>query len=330
MIFEEFKAHPLVRGGQLQTYIPYVFGDVPKLKADEIIHVTLPDGDKLELVVNEPEGPVRGNVFLMHGLGGNSESSYKLRIAKKLLPNGYRVIRHNHRGEGSTADANKGIYHSGASDDVYACLLDFAERWPDEPFVLIGFSLSGTILLNLLGRRPADVKNLGFVKAAMSVCSPVDLQACSKALSSPRNKILDAFFARKTIRYFKRRGMIDREFIRAKLQKPTLRKVDEYITSRRAGFRDASHYYDECSPTIVLNQINIPTLVLAASDDPIVPAESVAVAKVSPHVEKRIEKSGGHMGFLSKTLTAHGDYRWLDSFIEAWVNEKLQPASAMT
>lgn len=319
----EFEAHPWIRGGQAQTLAAFFWSGAPKLAPDEWMHVTMPDGDQIELAINHPPVPARANLYLMHGLGGDADSSYKLRIAKKLLPLGFRIIRHNHRGNGVHLKDTKGMYHSGSARDVLACVHDIARRWPDPPLGMVGFSLSGTIMLNLLGRHAKELEEIGIVKAALSICAPLDLEACSFALSQRRNKHIDLFFAKTTIEQLRKRRFVSEDYVKKHLRSPSLRKVDEYITAPYAGFLNADHYYQSCSPRSVIGQIKIETLILAAADDPIVPSESVLETGLSEHVSLRMEASGGHMGFLSRRLTPHGDYRWLDSFVESWASTYL-------
>ncbi|MBC7658854.1 MAG: alpha/beta fold hydrolase [Chitinophagaceae bacterium] len=321
---KEFKAHPLLPGGQLQTLAGYFLSPPPAVAADEFIYVALPDGDKIELVINNPKGPVTATLYLLHGLGGDSDSGYKLRLTKKLLPLGYRIIRHNHRGNGVHGNEAKGMYHSGSAVDVLECLKEIARRYPENPLGIIGFSLSGTIVLNLLAWYAKELEDLGLLKAAMSVCAPIDLEESSRALSQLRNKHYDLFFAKTAIEQFHRRRFISDDQAKTYLHRPSLRKIDEHVTAPYGGFRDASHYYDECSPKHTLSQISIDTLILAAADDPIVPAQSVLKAPIQHPVKLRMETSGGHMGFLGRHLTTHGDYRWLDTFVENWAQSKFK------
>ncbi len=54
----------------------------------------------------------------------------------------------------------------------------------------------------------------------------------------------------------------------------TLREWDDAITAPEWGYRDASDYYHRGSALPVTGQIHVPTLILAAHDDPLVPIAS--------------------------------------------------------
>lgn len=319
-----FESHPIFRGGQIQTLAAFIWPRAKALPADEYIHVEVSNGDHIELAVNNPQGPVRGTLYLLHGLGGDAKSAYKLRIAQKLLPLGIRVIRHNHRGTGERVKQAKGIYHSGSALDVLAGLKAIQEKWPAIPIGIVGFSLSGAMLLNLLGRHSKELESISELKGAMSVCAPIDLLASSNALLERRNKHIDFFFAKATLQHFLKRDFISNQDLKTKFRRPTLRMVDDLLVAPLGGFRDAAHYYASCSPRSILKDIRLPTLILAAADDPVVPASSVRNIEYSSAVTVRLERSGGHMGFLGRQLTPHGDYRWMDYFIETWAKNLFQ------
>jgi predicted alpha/beta-fold hydrolase len=328
-MLKPFEAHPFIRGGQFQTLAAFLWSSTPDVKADEYIHVSVSGGDQVELAVNHPAGRAKANIFMMHGLGGDAQSSYKLRVARKLLPEGYRIVRYNHRGNGATVPPARGIYHSGSTSDVMAALKVILERWPNTPLLLIGYSLSGTILLNLLAWHAEEIGKATEIRGALSVCSPLDLHRSTLAIASKRNRHLDLFFARTLIEQLRARELISDDDLRTKFRKPTLRKVDEYVVAPQGGFRDADDYYDSCSPIKRLTEIRLPTLILTAADDPIVPLEGLVETPRSTSVTLRIEKSGGHMGFLSRKRTPHKDYRWLDQFIGSWAEHMLGQAPAM-
>lgn len=324
-----FHAHPLLRGGHLQTIFAFVYSAAPSLPQAETLRVQLSDGDELGVVVDHPPhaGPDTPIVYLIHGLGGCSDSAYKLRIAHKLNVLGYRVARHNHRGCGALARQAKGIYHSGSVSDVLAGLKALAERWPEAPLLAVGFSLSGTILLNLLGTRREALRELPQLKAAMAVCAPIDLTLSSAALSRPDNKVYDVYYAKILVKRLLDQGLIDRDFARTYLQAARLRQIDEVVTAPFGGFRDVNDYYHRCSPRHSASFIELPTLILAAADDPIVPANSVTEAAYSPAVQLSLQSSGGHLGFISRAPTPLGDRRWLDFAVIDWVRKHLPRAT---
>ena len=53
----------------------------------------------------------------------------------------------------------------------------------------------------------------------------------------------------------------------------SVREYDDRFISPRYGFRDADDYYELCTPLNYMPEIRVPTMVLAACDDPWIPVE---------------------------------------------------------
>ncbi len=324
-----FKPHPLCPGGQLQTVIAYLWPNSSPILPDEQMIVPLSDGDAIALDINHPSASFQRTpiVYLMHGLGGDSDSSYKLRMTAKLTRMGIRVVRHNHRGAGQHGKLARRIYHSGSVGDVLAGLQCITQRWPDSPLLVVGFSLSGTILLNLLGNRVSDLRALPQLKSALAVCPPIDLEHSSRTIDQFSNKHLDLFYVRSLLKQLLDRSVVDKAFVAEKMSRFSLRHFDEVITAPLGGFLNRDQYYDSCSPKHIVGNIRLPTLILAAADDPIIPVSSVLRAPYSTKTVLSMQTSGGHLGFISKDRTPLGDNRWLDYFVTTWVQERLRASA---
>ncbi len=83
----------------------------------------------------------------------------------------------------------------------------------------------------------------------------------------------------------------------------SIREFDDIITAPYCGFRDADDYYSQSSALRVIATIRIPTLILAAQDDPMVPFRSFRDGALAsnPNVTLVAPKHGGHCGFISRT-----------------------------
>ncbi len=316
-----FEPHPFLPGGQLQTLAGQLMPKPAPLAAFETLAVALTDGDRTGLHVNLPERDGGGAVVvLLHGLGGSSGSTYVVRLTAKLNALGFPVVRFNHRGCGAgDAALARGIYHAGRVEDVHAGLIAVARRFPGRKVLPVAFSLSANMLLKLLGDGTA-MRDLGACAQAMAVCPPVDLELCSRALDARGNWHIDRYYTSRLLATVKaRQGLFpearEPEFPR----KMTLRIFDEVYTAPRAGFKDRDAYYDGSSSKHVAHAVTTPTTILAAANDPIIPKESFAGVRFSSAVRLRMERSGGHMGFIAATPTAYGDLRWMDEAVVDWV-----------
>lgn len=337
--FPTFTPHPLLVGGHLQTIGGQLLGANPRADPYEVEVLTLPDGDQVVLHINRPltnpnsdltrraEKPI---VLMLHGLGGCSESAYILRIARRLTKLGHVVVRFNHRGCGlGGAALARHIYHAGRGEDV-AALIQYAHaRWPHHPLLVAGFSLSANMLLRWLGQHDT-LRVAPQLMGALAICPPIDLELCSRALARKDNWHIDRYYTRSLIRTarFRQRLFAGSETDLVFPPKMSLRLFDELYTAPRAGFNSRDDYYERSSARGSVHRIVTPTVVLAAADDPIIPAATFDRVNWSSAVTFRMERSGGHMGFISRRLTAWGDRRWMDAFVVEWVRGSLLAASS--
>lgn len=325
-IVTPFIPHPLLRGGQMQTLAGQVLTGARVPERFAVEPVPLSDGDQLLLHVDAAAGTAPADqakplVILMHGLGGSSESSYILRISAKLNALGYDVVRFNHRGcaRGGEALARQ-IYHAGRVEDLAATLRHIEMKWPGRRYLVAAFSLSANMLLRFLGETDTERAHPSLMRT-MAVCPPVDLEACSLALDAQSNWHIDVYFTRRLLATAAARSRLFKEENPVRFpRKMTLRRFDELYTAPLGGFTSRTDYYDRSSARHVTGKIKTPTLLLAAADDPIIPPRSFEGVDFSSAVHLHIERTGGHMGFLSALPTRFGDRRWMDVAVIDWVD----------
>lgn len=314
-----FEPHPWIGGPHLQTIVgrfwPWPRHRLPSTYAE----VDLGEGDRASVLDSIPEGWSEGDpaAILVHGLGGCSRSPYVVRVGKRLVELGIRVIRMNLRGAGSGFGLARSFYHSGRSEDLRAVAGWLASRAPGSPIALVGFSLGGNLVLKLCAEaaeRP--VEGLDCVVAANP---PLDLHACCRMIQQPRNWLYDRNFLRNLRAEVARLHVafpdldpIDLSGARSLLQ------FDELYTAPRNGFLDAIDYYVRSSAGRMLHEIEVPGLVIHAADDPFIPDEPFVRATFPPQLALELIPRGGHLGYLSRKPW-RGDRRWLDARICVWL-----------
>ena len=69
-----------------------------------------------------PQGAVKGEVVMVHGLEGSSAAGYMRSLSQLLLENGYAVYRSNMRSCGGTESLCKTMYHAGLTSDTLSIL----------------------------------------------------------------------------------------------------------------------------------------------------------------------------------------------------------------
>jgi uncharacterized protein len=268
--------------------------------------VPLPDGDKLCCEMSAPPAwkPQHKTVVLIHGLCGDHNSSYMVRLSRKFYSSGLRVLRVNMRSTGSGRTLSQHPYHGGKSDDIWEILNVLKEQTPDSPIVLIGFSLGGNIALKLAGEL--GEKASSYLERTIAVCSPVDLSHAVDSLALPANRLYNLYYI----------YMLNRQGKRWTNGKSfsTVREFDSIVTAPQWGFNSVIDYYKKCSSLSVLPSIAHPCHMIFAVDDPFVDYSICLTVPLPPCVKVWLTKHGGHMGFFGWAGEEH-KYFWLDSVL---------------
>lgn len=232
---------------------------------------------------------------------------------------GHTIYLVNHRGCGEGVGLARHPYHSGRGEDLSEVLHLGRTRHPDKKHIAIGFSLSANALLLLLsGRRGTTLPD-----AAIAVNAPIHLEHSSKALLKGLNRIYDFRFStecQRNIGEMKKRGLIDKE----KYKFPwftNLRDFDSIYTAPAGGFSSREDYYDSCSTHLVLGSITVPTVIITSEDDPFIDYRNYTSATLSSSAILHLEKSGGHLGYLTDRPTPLGTNRWLDYATREYLSE---------
>ncbi|MDB5388081.1 MAG: hypothetical protein JWM11_3727 [Planctomycetaceae bacterium] len=281
--------------------------------------VLLDDGDRLVYHDDFPAGWKPGDrvALLLHGLSGSHASPDMTRIARLLNQKNVRTIRLDWRGCGAGVALARYPYHSGRSNDLLATIAEIRTRCPGSPMTVIGVSLGGNVALKLLGEPRGAGESLAGVDRAIAVCPPIDLSATVKSLRKGLTQLYDRYFCKACIRDVHHRQQMRPDAIVPDgwyAHPPrTLYEFDDTFTAPVSGFASASDYYAKSSSNQFLAGITIPTLVIAAQDDPIVPFQQFNAADYSATTQLLAPRHGGHMGFC----TSRG-LGWLDHQIVEW------------
>lgn len=308
-----FRAHRLVAGGHLQTLVGCYLPQAKATYATELQHLELADGDILVLHEQRPvDWSAGGPVALMvHGLGGCGESLYMVRKADRLCAAGVRTFRLDLRGCGAGLALAKKVCNAACSLDVQAALERVIELCPASPVSVIGFSMGANIVLKLAGdlgsKIPAGLQHV------IAVAPPIDLACCCTNIRRGLNRLYDWSFVECLNRLVARRR---KEAPKARHILPPKRPrclydFDQCITAPLCGFESVEEYYRESSSAPLLKQICVPTLIMTADDDPVIPVSMFEEAEMSSHVDLHVTRSGGHLGFIARNGD-DPDCRWLD------------------
>jgi predicted alpha/beta-fold hydrolase len=319
-----FRPAPLAVGGHRQTLLGFWRRRKLSFRApSEDLVVEVEPDVRLLLRASWQAGPRedRPALVIVHGLGGSDAATYTLATSAHAWARGFHVVRVNLRGAGDGEKLCPRLYNAGLDGDLIAALQAVADRAPR--IAVVGFSLGANLTLLALGRSRDRVP--AGVYAAAAVSPPVDLAACCTELEKPGNGFYQAFFMRMLRRAYQVRQRLRPDLYALGRERRlfTVRQFDEAITAPYGGYRDAAEYYERSSSGPYLASIRVPTLLLAAADDPMIPHDSIRRFVGEGPVQCEVVPTGGHVGFVGPT-TAPGDF-WAAERVVAFA-ESLRPS----
>ncbi len=235
-------------------------------------------------------------VLIAHGLSGNAMSPYCSIAAAAAARAGFSSLCLSLRG----ADySGEDILHGGITEDLWAALAA-PEIARYRRVLMLGYSVGGHIVLRA-ALEQADAR----VRATAAICPPLDLDRATRAFDHPalwpyRNHIFHGL--NRAYAAVAARGRVHATpavVARAR----SCRERDSLTVVARFGFRSAEDYYARESVAPRLHRLQIPSLVVASRNDPLVPADTVipALAGASGALSVAWVEVGGHV-YFPKTL----------------------------
>jgi len=266
-----FRPYALLPNGHLQTivgihwphqYRPYT----AKLHTvDTIDPVGRHDDEKIALHEDRPAAWRPGDtiVVLIHGLAGCHTSSYMQRCMERLTDRGYNVFRMDMRGCGAGEGLARLPAHCGRGEDVRSAVEYLADLYPESPVQIVGFSLGGTITLNMLGDHAGQ--QIGNYQRALAICPPIDLFDVEQRFDGIGGRAYDKFFVKLLWKQVTQRWhLFPEEAPSPPPRRPKrLKQIDEMVVAPGGGFKSAAHYYSETQPGPKLASITEPVTILA-------------------------------------------------------------------
>jgi uncharacterized protein len=303
-------------GAHLQTVYPALFGTKPTIAYSrerwESAPNGTPDGDFVDIdrVTSTLHAKDKPMLVVFHGLEGHSQSPYALNLMHEAKVRGWRGMVPHFRGCSGEINRLPRAYHSGDATEIEWILKRAKSEGPTQPLYVAAISLGGNATMKWLGDVGTDAASI--VTAAAAISAPLDLMAAGNALERGFCKIYTKNFLitmkRKSLAKLAiHPGIFPREVAeRAR----TLREFDDHITAPLHGYRDTDDYWTRASAKPGLRNVEVPSLILNARNDPFMPESALPIAAdVSRRVTLDQPAEGGHVGFLSGRFPGHG--RWM-------------------
>jgi predicted alpha/beta-fold hydrolase len=241
-------------------------------------------------------------VILCHGLEGSADSEYIKGMAKAFTKRNYDIVAYNYRGCSGETNRQLKAYHAGATYDLQTVIDHVLKTNDYQSLHLVGFSLGGNLVLKYLGERPMKIPKI--VKSCVAISVPIDLESCAYEIKKPHNYMYNQRFMRKLrAKVIAKKELIEQSPILdydALLKSKSFLDFDNLFTAPAHGFKDALDYWTQNSSKQFLTNIEVPTLLINALDDPfLAPAAFPFDApKQNPNFQLLAPKYGGHVGFV--------------------------------
>ena len=314
-----FRASWWLPGGHGQTLWPILTRRVRLDVRSE--RLELPDGDFVRLDWTGTGGPI---VIMLPGLQGDLGSAYVRGLLRACQARGWRGVLLNYRGR---AELNRlrQSYHCGMTCDLDYLVYHLAGREPQTPIAVVGFSVGANICLKWLGECGQRGQALPIV-AAVGVSAPFNLGAVAKKIERGFSRLYQWYLLRSLRRDVARKmEAMDHDWglTRSELGRlDTFFKFDDRVSGPWHGFDGAEDYYARTRSDVLLRHVAVPTLILNADNDPLVPMHLIPHTRdISDKVTLEISNGGGHLGFVSGRWPWSPRF-WLDRRIPEFLTER--------
>lgn len=295
-----YRATPWLRGGHFQTIVPALLRTAPR-PALRVERLATPDADAVWLhhLAGDADQPL---VLVLHGLEGSADSGYIRRMLTLLRRRGWGACVMEFRGCSAAPNRARRLYHSGETSDLDLVAETLRARAAGRPLLAVGYSLGGNVLLKWLGERGAGAA----LTAAIAISAPYDLSAGAHQLDAA----LGGRYARSFLRSLIPKALAKERQYPGCFDIQRVRRCrgivdfDDCATAPLHGFAGAEDYYTRSSCAQFLPGIRVPTLLLSAANDPLIPAATFprAAAEQSPWLVPQFTAQGGHVGFPAGAL----------------------------
>ncbi|MCP6757311.1 MAG: alpha/beta fold hydrolase [Fischerella sp. CENA71] len=283
-----------------------------------------------------------------YGITGELENQWFLKLlGRKAYAQGYAVVLFDWRAHGRTAQLSPMLTSDGlyeGEDFIRIAAAAKAMGCPGK-FWFTGYSLGGQLALWAVGGVGGektsvflDLESLGLedeeIGGAAVICPSLDSRrSLSYLVKHPFGRYMEKAITRNLKKlawqiYADHPGTIEPEAI-ARVN--SIWSFDKELVIERLGFPSVEAYYDTTSALQLLPNLQKPTLIIYAEDDPlfdpaIVPDLQSACAD-NPMIDLSLTRYGGHVGYISSQDCQHQaqdpDIWWAWNRILEWLESNL-------
>lgn len=308
-----FEPHPLLRNKHLQTALNSLgprqlnlSATSSKILSDETRHlIDCGKGVRLLGAFNHnrhrsADGSKKSSnklVVLIHGWEGSFTSNYIISATNRLLNAGYDVFRLNLRDHGPSLHLNRELFNSTMTPEVARGLLKIRVTFPRRQCFLAGFSLGGNFALRIAADVGEKLKISGVVAISPTI-DPAQTMSILERRFSPYQRYFFKKWKRSLstkLSYFPDLG-----YGKALARCQTISDINNFFIPNFTAFNEPEQYFEAYTlSTNRLTNLRTPAWIIAAEDDPIIPANDLHHLDDCDSLSIELSRYGGHCGFLN-------------------------------
>jgi uncharacterized protein len=311
-----------LRNGHLQTFLASsglrARGANPMQEAAG--DVILETGGGIRLLGSHSRHPgavSKGLVVLLHGWEGSIDSTYMRCTGRALYRRGYEVFRLNFRDHGRSHHLNPGIFYAVLLDEVFEAVTQVAAAATGRHVFLAGFSLGGNFALRIA--RRCETHPIPRLRHVVAVSAALDPEVSTAR--ADRHPLIRHYFLKKWRRSLaiKQQLFPDLYDFSDILRLQTLRGITAALLERYSQYPSARAYFQAYTLTgAALQSIAVPTTLLTAQDDPIIPVRDYHELRANEMTRVVVEPHGGHNGFLDGPRLRSRYETWLADLFDGY------------
>ena len=310
-----FRPPWYLRSGQLQTILASIplraMGRNEVMDAASEVIIETPQGVRLQGYHSPRRSDdAKGLVVLLHGWEGSADSTYIACTGKALYQRRYDIFRLNFRDHGSSHHLNQGIFYAVLLEEVFHAVQQIASMNVETPVFIVGFSLGGNFALRIARQmRQAPISNLHQIVAISPVLDPE-----KATVRIDRQPMIRRYFLKKWLQSMQiKQGLFPADYDFSEMFKlNTIMAVTEKMLEQYSDYDSATAYFKAYSILDdAIDGLPVPTIIITAADDPIIPVEDFYDLRLNHRTELIIHAHGGHNGFID------------GFFLKSWYEQKL-------
>ncbi len=259
--------------------------------------VTAADGVRLLGRYNPSKDPAADLVILLHGWEGGSESHYMVSAAQALHDAGIATFRLNLRDHGDTHHLNEELFHSCRIQEVVGAVGEIQRLHPAGRSFLVGFSLGGNFALRVAARaRQANLK----LEKILAICPVQSPRRTMDALEDGLWIYRHYFLMKWRRSLYRKAACFPHKYDFGDLRRfATLTATTDFFVQHYTPFPDLFSYLDGYAIVgDALRELPVPAEIIAARDDPVIPAGDLADLARAVNLSVSVTDHGGHCAFL--------------------------------